>query len=125
VSARYVAARSARCVNGAPVARRSQSALARRVGRASGALGRVVLLALVLALSCAAPAASDVYVTNQNSRSVSQYDVDADGALTASDTVSAGFAPAGLAVSPDGRNVYVADSGSELDSDRAPGAVSQ
>jgi hypothetical protein len=76
------------------------------------AVRRVVFLTVVLALVCAAPAAaSDVYVTNALSNSVSQYDVGAGGALAAKrpPTVPAGEDPIGVAVSPNGDSVYVAN----------------
>ena len=74
----------------------------RRRGRLL-ALPVVALLALLSALAWAAPAAaSDVYVTNQFSSNVSQYDVGAGGALVAkaTPTVPAGDGPFGVAVRP-------------------------
>ena len=57
-----------------------------------------------------------MYVTNFNavgSDGVSQYTVGAGGALSAmaTPTVAAGDVPVGVAVSPDGKSVYVADDG--------------
>jgi VCBS repeat-containing protein len=63
----------------------------------------VAVVALLFALACAAPAAgSGVYVTNLDSDNVSQYDVDAGGALKAkaTPTVAAGDGPVGIAVRP-------------------------
>ncbi len=55
-----------------------------------------------------------MYVTNFNTNGaggISQYDVGADGALTpkATPTVAAGNGPFPIAVSPDGKSVYVAN----------------
>jgi DNA-binding beta-propeller fold protein YncE len=66
------------------------------------------------------PDGGSVYVTNYHpsnpaGNSVSQYDVGADGALEPKDpaTVSAGLGPTGVAVSPDGTSVYVANNNSD------------
>ena len=66
------------------------------------------------------PDGGSVYVTNYDvtfpgSNSVSQYDVETGGALQPKDppTVEAGFGPIGVAVSPDGRSVYVANETSD------------
>src|SRR6185295_17177258 len=52
---------------------------------------------------------TSVYVTNEDSNNVSQYDVVPGGRLQRKSpaTVAAGFDPIGIAISPDGRNVYV------------------
>jgi DNA-binding beta-propeller fold protein YncE len=60
------------------------------------------------------PDGHSVYVLNQGSATLSQYDVGAGGALTPKTppTVPAGrLFPTALAVSPDGKSVYVADFG--------------
>ena len=63
----------------------------------------------------AAQAAPVVYVTNQVSDNVSQFDVGPGGALSPKSpaTVPAGDVPFGVAVSPDGGSVYVTNSGSD------------
>jgi DNA-binding beta-propeller fold protein YncE len=72
---------------------------------------RIATAVLVAALGIGAVpghAAPFVYVTNFNSRDLSQYDA-AGGALTplSPPTVPLGDFPLGVAVSPDGKNVYV------------------
>ena len=66
------------------------------------------VLAACLAWSASAQAQPFVYVTNAASNSVSQYDA-TGGALTplAPPTVPTGNQPIGVAVSPDGKSVYV------------------
>jgi len=61
----------------------------------------------------ATPDGRHLYVANESSGDISQYDIALDGALTAKDpaTVSTGARPFGLAVSPDGEHVYVAEQG--------------
>jgi YVTN family beta-propeller protein len=84
-----------------------------------------VVLALVLALACAGPAAaSDVYVTNRLSDNVSQYDVGAGGALVPKGipAVLAGDGPVGVAISADGHSVYVPNSASNTVSQYDVGA---
>ena len=83
------------------------------VARVLGNVWQVALLSVVLALVCAAPAtASDVYVANVGSGTVSQFDVGFSGALSPKNpaTVLAGTSPQGVAVSPDGNSVYVTNS---------------
>jgi DNA-binding beta-propeller fold protein YncE len=60
------------------------------------------------------PNGASVYVTNDGSNSVSQYDVGAGGALTPKSppVVAAGSNPKGVAVSPNGASVYVANTNS-------------
>ena len=57
------------------------------------------------------PDGASVYLTNGGNDSVSQYDAGAGGALTPKSppTVAAGANPIGVAVSPDGGSVYVAN----------------
>jgi DNA-binding beta-propeller fold protein YncE len=57
------------------------------------------------------PDGSHAYVTNFSIHSVSQFDVNADGSLTpmVPATVEAGPSPRGIAVSPDGASIYVAN----------------
>ncbi len=52
-----------------------------------------------------------VYVANQSTSQIFQYDVRVDGTLLpkSPDTVAAGQEPFGVAVSPDGKSVYVAN----------------
>ncbi len=72
------------------------------------------------------PDGNSVYVTNGGSTGadgVSQYTVGTDGALTpmaTTPTVAAGNGPEGIAVSPDGKSVYVTNLGAT-----GPGGVSQ
>jgi DNA-binding beta-propeller fold protein YncE len=78
-------------------------------------LRRAVSLSLLLVLACAAPAAaSNVYVSNSGSDSVSLFDVGPGGALSPKSprTVAAGDLPDGVAVSPDGESLYAANVGS-------------
>ena len=74
------------------------------------------LLAALATLTVAAPAQAGpfTYVTNSGGNNVSQYDVDAFGALTPKSpaTAGAGSGPLGVAVSPNGASVYVANSNS-------------
>jgi 6-phosphogluconolactonase (cycloisomerase 2 family) len=60
------------------------------------------------------PDGRSVYVVNEISATISQYDVGAGGALTPKSppTVPAGSLPFGMAISPDGRSAYVIDEGS-------------
>ena len=75
--------------------------------------GRCVCLGIVgavalLATAVPANAAEYAYVTNGGSGDVSQYNVGSNGLLPLSPpTTVAGDSPQGLAVSPDGRSVYV------------------
>jgi 6-phosphogluconolactonase len=59
----------------------------------------------------ASPDGRSVYVVNEGSNSLSQYDVGTDGTLTPKDpaTVATGEFPFGIAVAPDGGHVYVAN----------------
>ena len=61
----------------------------------------------------ATPDGRHLYVANESSGDISQYDIALDGSLTAKDpaTVGTGTRPFGLAVSPDGEHVYVAEQG--------------
>ena len=71
----------------------------------------VVVLALGFGAT-AAQAAPFVYVTNEDSGNVSQFDVGPGGALSPKSpaTVPVGVLPVGVAVSADGRSVYVTNS---------------
>jgi len=94
---------------------RGQAAPGRRWGvvHTLTSQSRMALLTVVLALVWAAPAAaSDVYVANVGSGTVSQFDVGFSGALSPKNpaTVLAGASPQGVAVSPDGNSVYVTNS---------------
>ena len=70
------------------------------------------------------PDGSSVYVTNELGNSVSQFSVGAGGALTPKSpaTVASGnasleeFGPEGIVVSPDGKHVYVVNSGHSISS---------
>jgi DNA-binding beta-propeller fold protein YncE len=66
------------------------------------------------------PDGMSAYVTNLTAGTISQYDVASDGSLTPKSpaAVSAAPAPTGIAVSPDGGSVYVANRSS-------PGTISQ
>jgi DNA-binding beta-propeller fold protein YncE len=69
-----------------------------------------VAATLAVLVASAAQAAPFVYVTNEGSNDVSQYDIGPGGLLAplSPATVAAGTAPQeGIAVSPDGRSVYV------------------
>ncbi len=71
-------------------------------------------LAGLLALPAHAAAVPNVYVNNNGSGNVSQYDITANGTLAAKSpaTVTAGTNPyIGIAVSPDGQSAYVANQG--------------
>lgn len=61
----------------------------------------------------ASPDGDSLYVVNQASADVSQYDVAADGTLTPKTpaTVAAGASPFGAAITPDGAHLYVANQG--------------
>jgi DNA-binding beta-propeller fold protein YncE len=61
------------------------------------------------------PDGRSVYVTNTGADSLSQYDVSAGGVLSPKNpaTVSV-YNPQGVAVSPDGKYVYVADGRDQL-----------
>lgn len=78
----------------------------------------LALAAALLALPAAASARQSVYVTNQGSATVSAFASDANGALTAIGApVATGTSPTEVAVTPDGRFAYVANSA-------VPGSVS-
>ena len=82
----------------------------RRFGRST-----LVLCGLMLSASPGlSQAETSVYVANASSGNVSQYDVLAGGGLAPKPTssVDAGAYPAGVAVSPDGKNVYVTNDSS-------------
>src|SRR6476469_3635089 len=86
-----------------------------------------VAIALLGALLAAGPtSASSLYVVNLNDGSVSQYGVDAGGALS---PLSPAVVPAGpghsvgIAITPDGRSVYVANSASISQYDIGPGGA--
>jgi DNA-binding beta-propeller fold protein YncE len=66
------------------------------------------------------PDGTSAYVTNLSGGTVSQYSVEADGSLTPKSpaTVTAAPSPTGIAVSPDGDSVYVANRAN-------PGTISQ
>jgi DNA-binding beta-propeller fold protein YncE len=84
----------------------------RRPPRAPLASAVAGLVALGAATS--APAATlGVYVTNQDSASLSQYDMGAGGLLRAKTpgTVATGTSPVGVALSADGRSAYVTNYG--------------
>ncbi len=68
------------------------------------------------------PDGGHVYVTNNASNTVSQYDVGADGGLSLKRTVGAGDTPAEVVVSPDGGSAYVTNAGAV---DASGGSVSQ
>jgi 6-phosphogluconolactonase len=78
-----------------------------------------------------APDGRSAYVTNVNSNTVAQYDVEPlSGALSPKTpaTVAAGQGPTDIAISPDGRSAYVADATtdgtvSEFDIDASSGAL--
>jgi DNA-binding beta-propeller fold protein YncE len=73
------------------------------------------------------PDGTSVYVTNFNQNLVYQYDVAADGTLTAktTPTVKTGGSPFAIAVNPDGRAAYVvnADDGTVSQYDIGPGGA--
>jgi YVTN family beta-propeller protein len=72
-------------------------------------LGAVAAAAVALVAVAPAQAATFVYVSSSRSGEVFQYGVDSDGGLSplAQPTVAAGNLPTGIAVSPNGRWVYV------------------
>jgi YVTN family beta-propeller protein len=72
-------------------------------------LGAVAAAAVALAAVAPAQAATYVYVSDSRSGQVFQYGLDSEGALSplAQPTVAAGNLPTGIAVSPNGRWVYV------------------
>jgi len=80
---------------------------------------RAILLTLaLLGFPAAAHAVPPVYVTNQGSATVSAFKPDASGALTAiGGPVATGANPSEVALTPDGRFAYVANS-------TTPGTVS-
>jgi DNA-binding beta-propeller fold protein YncE len=63
--------------------------------------------------AAASPDRRSLYVANQTSGTVSQFDIAADGTLSAKtpSSVGTGSSPLGIAVSPDGRHVYVVNQG--------------
>ncbi|MDQ6777550.1 MAG: lactonase family protein, partial [Actinomycetota bacterium] len=71
-----------------------------------------VALLACLALPASAAAAGSAYVTNGQSADVSQYAIGAGGMLSSLTpaTVATGGSPSGVAVSPDGKSAYVANS---------------
>src|SRR5690348_17039687 len=78
---------------------------------------RAVSAALALLGLCSwcsvAGAARNVYVTNAGDGTVSQYAIGAGGALSplSPATVGSGSGPIGIAVTPNGRSVYVVNLG--------------
>jgi DNA-binding beta-propeller fold protein YncE len=86
------------------------------------------VLALVAALATgAAQAAGRAYVSNSGSATVSQYGIGTDGGLFALSppTVAASSYAAGVAMSPDGKSVYVACAGvCQFDVDPLAGTLS-
>jgi DNA-binding beta-propeller fold protein YncE len=90
-------------------------AVAATLRRIASTVRCAISLTVLVALACAAPAAaSDAYVTNPASDSVSMYDVGPGGALSPKSprTVAAGDLPDGMALSPDGKSLYAANVGS-------------
>jgi DNA-binding beta-propeller fold protein YncE len=84
----------------------------------------VGIVVCLLGAAASAQAAPFVYVTNELSNDVSQYDIGAGGLLAplSPPTVAAGTAPQeGVAVSPDGKSVYVSDFSANF----ASGQISQ
>jgi hypothetical protein len=75
------------------------------------------------ALAAGSAGASEVYVTNRNDGTVSQYAVGADGGLSplSPAAVTASPSPEGIAVSPDGKSVYVAMGSGVAQFDVGPG----
>ena len=63
--------------------------------------------------AAASPDRRSLYVVNQTSNTVSQYDIEAGGTLKAKtpDSVHTGSSPVGMAVAPDGQHVYVVNQG--------------
>jgi DNA-binding beta-propeller fold protein YncE len=63
--------------------------------------------------AAATPDRRSLYVVNQDSSSVSQFDIGLDGTLTpkAPDSVATGTTPVAIAVAPDGRHAYVVNQG--------------
>ena len=87
----------------------------------------VAIALLGLALTTGLASASSLYVTNLNDGSVSQYAVGSDGTLS---PLSPAVVPAGpghsvgIAISPDGKSVYVANIGGTISQyDVGPGGV--
>jgi 6-phosphogluconolactonase len=58
------------------------------------------------------PDGKSVYAVNKDDGTVSAFQVNADGTLTAAGDVPAGFAPNAITTSPNGKFVYVTDGGS-------------
>lgn len=80
-------------------------------GRVAPVASLLVASLLLLALPAGAAAAPDAYVTNTGDNNLSRYTLGQGGALTAqSPATSTGSGPEGIAVSPDGKNAYVANS---------------
>jgi DNA-binding beta-propeller fold protein YncE len=94
------------------------------MSRFRGAVAVLTASAVVVAPAEAAHRPSSVYVTNVSSDSVSQYEVRPGGTLAPLDppTVPASVGPDGVAVSPDGKSVYVANEGTPFG---VPGKVGQ
>jgi DNA-binding beta-propeller fold protein YncE len=63
--------------------------------------------------AAASPDRRSLYVVNQGSASVSQFDIGLDGTLTPKtpDTVATGATPVAIAVAPDGRHAFVVNQG--------------
>jgi DNA-binding beta-propeller fold protein YncE len=63
--------------------------------------------------AAATPDRRSLYVVNQTSGTVSQYDIAGDGTLAPKtpDSVATGSSPQGVAVAPDGQHVYVVNQG--------------
>ncbi|HEX6619931.1 MAG TPA: beta-propeller fold lactonase family protein [Solirubrobacteraceae bacterium] len=63
--------------------------------------------------AAASPDRRSLYVVNQGSASVSQFDIGLDGTLTPKtpDTVATGATPVAIAVAPDGQHAYVVNQG--------------
>jgi DNA-binding beta-propeller fold protein YncE len=86
------------------------------------------IVGVAFALPSGTSAAPFAYVTNKGADSVSQYDIGAGGLLAPLSpfTVPASKGPSDVVVSPDGRNVYVANNGYLVgDPDDVPASVSQ
>jgi DNA-binding beta-propeller fold protein YncE len=72
-----------------------------------------VATGLTSTAAAATPDRRSLYIVNQGSSSISQFDIGLDGTLTPKtpDSVAAGTTPVAIAVAPDGRHAYVVDQG--------------